>query len=126
MKRAGVRTASVLLNLSPLCPGHPPVLRYWQESTVTADWLKPDQSSGLTVETTAYVLLTLLLKVLLVYLSGSPGSTFVVCGATGPLGGVPYRADRPPVMDSFWAAGSDSLTWSRLLLTPGGSGPLAS
>ncbi|XP_044053377.1 complement C5 [Siniperca chuatsi] len=42
--------------------GHPAVLRYWQESSVTADWLKPDQSSGLTVETTAYVLLTVLLK----------------------------------------------------------------
>uniref|UniRef100_A0A3Q3ILA5 NTR domain-containing protein n=1 Tax=Monopterus albus TaxID=43700 RepID=A0A3Q3ILA5_MONAL len=42
--------------------GHPAVLRYWQESSITADWLKPDQSSGLTVETTAYVLLTVLLK----------------------------------------------------------------
>ncbi|XP_035021114.1 complement C5 isoform X2 [Hippoglossus stenolepis] len=42
--------------------GHPAVLRYWQESSVTADWLKPDQSSGLTVEATAYVLLTVLLK----------------------------------------------------------------
>ncbi|XP_071340230.1 complement C5 isoform X2 [Trachinotus anak] len=42
--------------------GHPAVLRYWQESSVTADWLKPDQSSGVTVETTAYVLLTVLLK----------------------------------------------------------------
>uniref|UniRef100_A0A8D3CGD7 Anaphylatoxin-like domain-containing protein n=1 Tax=Scophthalmus maximus TaxID=52904 RepID=A0A8D3CGD7_SCOMX len=42
--------------------GHPAVLRYWQESSVTADWLNPDQSSGLTVETTAYVLLTVLLK----------------------------------------------------------------
>ncbi|XP_042337968.1 complement C5-like [Plectropomus leopardus] len=42
--------------------GHPAVLRYWQESSVTADWLRPDQSSGLTVETTAYVLLTALLK----------------------------------------------------------------
>ncbi|KAE8292576.1 Complement C3 Complement C3 beta chain Complement C3 alpha chain [Larimichthys crocea] len=39
-----------------------PLLRYWQESSVTADWLKPDQSSGPTVETTAYVLLTVLLK----------------------------------------------------------------
>ncbi|XP_040011682.1 complement C5-like [Xiphias gladius] len=45
--------------------GHPAVLRYWQESSVTADWLKPDESSGVTVETTAYVLLTVLLKVLL-------------------------------------------------------------
>ncbi|KAA8592854.1 hypothetical protein FQN60_018309, partial [Etheostoma spectabile] len=34
--------------------GHPAVLRYWQESSVTADWLKPDQSSGQTVEMTAY------------------------------------------------------------------------
>ncbi|XP_070689559.1 complement C5 [Pempheris klunzingeri] len=42
--------------------GHPAVLRYWQESNVTADWLTPDQSSGQTVETTAYVLLTVLLK----------------------------------------------------------------
>ncbi|XP_053181385.1 complement C5 [Scomber japonicus] len=42
--------------------GHPAVLRYWQETNVAADWLKPDQSSGLTVETTAYVLLTVLLK----------------------------------------------------------------
>ena len=45
--------------------GHPAVLRYWQESSVTADWRKPEESSGLTVETTAYVLLTVLLKVLL-------------------------------------------------------------
>ncbi|KAK1892579.1 Complement C5, partial [Dissostichus eleginoides] len=37
-------------------------LRYWQEASVAADWLKPDESSGLTVETTAYVLLTVLLK----------------------------------------------------------------
>ncbi|XP_062237196.1 complement C5 [Platichthys flesus] len=42
--------------------GHPAVLRYWQESSVTADWLKPDQSSGSTVEATAYILLTVLLK----------------------------------------------------------------
>ncbi|XP_008299098.1 complement C5 [Stegastes partitus] len=42
--------------------GHPAELRYWQESSVTADWLKPDQSSGLTVETTAYVLLSVVLK----------------------------------------------------------------
>ncbi|XP_034396896.1 complement C5 isoform X2 [Cyclopterus lumpus] len=42
--------------------GHPAVLRYWQESSVTVDWLKPDDSSGLTVEATAYVLLTVLLK----------------------------------------------------------------
>ena len=32
---------------------------------MTADWLKPDQSSGQTVEMTVYVLLTLLLKVML-------------------------------------------------------------
>ncbi|XP_061749602.1 complement C5 isoform X2 [Nerophis ophidion] len=42
--------------------GHPAVLRYWQEQNVASDWLRPDQSSGLTVETTAYVLLTVLLK----------------------------------------------------------------
>lgn len=45
---------------------------------MTADWLKPDQSSGLTVETTAYVLLAVLLKVLL-----SPGTTTVPVGS-GP------------------------------------------
>ncbi|KAK2838185.1 hypothetical protein Q5P01_015397 [Channa striata] len=42
--------------------GNPAVLRYWQESSVRTDWLRPDQTSGLTVETTAYVLLTVLLK----------------------------------------------------------------
>ncbi|XP_029283794.1 complement C5-like [Cottoperca gobio] len=42
--------------------GNPAVLRYWEESSVKADWLKPDQSSALMVETTAYVLLTVLLK----------------------------------------------------------------
>ncbi|XP_040898542.1 complement C5 [Toxotes jaculatrix] len=42
--------------------GHPAVLRYWQEPSVTTDELKPDQSSELTVETTAYLLLTVLLK----------------------------------------------------------------
>ncbi|XP_061881270.1 complement C5 isoform X2 [Entelurus aequoreus] len=42
--------------------GHPAMLRYWQEENVASDWLKPDQSSGLTVETTAYALLTVLLK----------------------------------------------------------------
>ncbi|XP_078027275.1 complement C5 [Epinephelus lanceolatus] len=42
--------------------GNPAVLRYWQESSVTADWLRPDETSGQTVETTAYVLLTTLLK----------------------------------------------------------------
>nr|XP_057928105.1 complement C5 [Doryrhamphus excisus] len=42
--------------------GHPAVLRYWQESNTASDELRPDQSSGLTVETTAYVLLTMLLK----------------------------------------------------------------
>ncbi|KAK0134147.1 Complement C5 [Merluccius polli] len=41
--------------------GNPVEQRYWQESKV-AEWLKPDESSGLTVETTAYVLLTALLK----------------------------------------------------------------
>ncbi len=48
-----------------VCAGHPAVRRYWQETGVKADWVKPDESSGLTVETTAYVLLTVLLKVLL-------------------------------------------------------------
>ncbi|KAM9391787.1 complement C5 [Pholidichthys leucotaenia] len=47
--------------------GHPATLRYWKESDEKGDWLKPDQSSGLTVETTAYVLLTILLKVRLDY-----------------------------------------------------------
>ncbi|XP_030581729.1 complement C5-like [Archocentrus centrarchus] len=47
--------------------GDPVVLRYWQEATVTSDWLKPDQSSGVTVETTAYVLLTMLRKERLTY-----------------------------------------------------------
>ncbi|XP_019741202.1 complement C5 [Hippocampus comes] len=42
--------------------GHPAVLRYWQESGTATGWLRPDQSSGLTVETTAYVLLSTLLK----------------------------------------------------------------
>ncbi|KAM8760671.1 complement C5 [Acanthopagrus schlegelii] len=42
--------------------GNPVELRYWKEANVTADWLKPDQSSGQTVEMTVYVLLTLLLK----------------------------------------------------------------
>uniref|UniRef100_A0A3P9H4Z3 Complement C5 n=1 Tax=Oryzias latipes TaxID=8090 RepID=A0A3P9H4Z3_ORYLA len=42
--------------------GNPVELRYWQEADVTADWIKPDQSSGQTVETTSYVLLTMLLK----------------------------------------------------------------
>ncbi|KAM9360733.1 complement C5 [Symphorus nematophorus] len=42
--------------------GHPAVLRYWQESSMRADWRTPDKSSGLTVEMTAYVLLTVLLK----------------------------------------------------------------
>ncbi|KAM4578048.1 complement C5 [Fundulus diaphanus] len=42
--------------------GNPVVLRYWQEPGMTADWLKPDKSSGQTVETTAYVLLAVLLR----------------------------------------------------------------
>ncbi|KAK5871764.1 hypothetical protein PBY51_004625 [Eleginops maclovinus] len=56
--------SELLLSLEKLAKdkGHPAVLRYWQEASVAADWLKPDQSSGLTVETTAYVLLTVLLK----------------------------------------------------------------
>uniref|UniRef100_A0A665VU64 Anaphylatoxin-like domain-containing protein n=1 Tax=Echeneis naucrates TaxID=173247 RepID=A0A665VU64_ECHNA len=43
-------------------PSHPAVLRYWRESEVTADWQRPDETSGLTVATTAYVVLTMLLK----------------------------------------------------------------
>uniref|UniRef100_A0A8P4G2F4 Complement component 5 n=1 Tax=Dicentrarchus labrax TaxID=13489 RepID=A0A8P4G2F4_DICLA len=43
--------------------GPPTTLRYWQESSVKGDWIKPDESSGLTVETTAFVLLTALRKV---------------------------------------------------------------
>uniref|UniRef100_A0A3Q3BGX5 Complement C5 n=1 Tax=Kryptolebias marmoratus TaxID=37003 RepID=A0A3Q3BGX5_KRYMA len=56
--------AVVGMNSNPVCtcPGNPVELRYWQEASVSADWLKPDESSGLTVETTAYVLLTVLLK----------------------------------------------------------------
>ncbi|XP_061585623.1 complement C5 [Cololabis saira] len=42
--------------------GNPVELRYWQESSGKADWLKPDESSGLTVATTAYVLLSVLQK----------------------------------------------------------------
>ncbi|PWA14828.1 hypothetical protein CCH79_00020214 [Gambusia affinis] len=42
--------------------GNPVVRRYWQEPSVTADWQKPDKSRGQTVEMTAYVLLTVLLK----------------------------------------------------------------
>ncbi|XP_055367268.1 complement C5 isoform X2 [Betta splendens] len=42
--------------------GHPAQLRYWQEAGAAVEWLNPDQSSGVTVETTAYVLLTVLLK----------------------------------------------------------------
>lgn len=56
--------ADLLTSLESLArqKGHPAVLRYWQESRMTADWLRPDQTSGLTVETTAYMLLTTLLK----------------------------------------------------------------
>ncbi|XP_056142299.1 complement C5 [Lampris incognitus] len=58
-------TASELLDsLETLAheKGLPAVQRYWQEEGLSSDWQKPDQSSSLTVETTAYVLLTLLLK----------------------------------------------------------------
>ncbi|CAN9512877.1 unnamed protein product [Ophioblennius macclurei] len=48
--------------------GHPAVLRYWQESDVTSEGTNPEQS-GQTVETTAYVLLTVLLKGRLQYAS---------------------------------------------------------
>lgn len=43
--------------------GLPVVQRYWQESNVAGEWIKPDQSSGVTVETTAYVMLATVLKV---------------------------------------------------------------
>lgn len=43
--------------------GHPAVIRYWEDGR-RSEWLKPDESSGVTVETTAYVLLSLLLKVM--------------------------------------------------------------
>ncbi|KAG7217739.1 hypothetical protein INR49_020963 [Caranx melampygus] len=36
----------------------PPSVRYWQESGSAGGWVAPDQSSGLTVEMTAYVLQT--------------------------------------------------------------------
>ncbi|XP_077942596.1 complement C5 isoform X2 [Gasterosteus aculeatus] len=65
LRDASSQEASALLDgleKVALNKGSPVVLRYWQESSVTSDWLKPDQSSGVTVETTAYVLLTLLLK----------------------------------------------------------------
>ncbi|XP_068167986.1 complement C5 [Antennarius striatus] len=58
-------TASTLLNTlerQARQKGNPTELRYWQESSVTAEWLKPTQSSSLTVETTAYVMLSMLLK----------------------------------------------------------------
>ncbi|CAL1615452.1 unnamed protein product [Knipowitschia caucasica] len=42
--------------------GNPPELRYWQEPGVHTEWLKPDQSSGQTVETTAYAMLSFLQK----------------------------------------------------------------
>lgn len=57
-------TSNLLISLEHLArqKGHPAELRYWQESNVEAEVFKPEQSSGLTVETTAYVLLTVLLK----------------------------------------------------------------
>ncbi|XP_077418517.1 complement C5 [Vanacampus margaritifer] len=42
--------------------GQPVVLRYWEESDTASDRLRPDQSAGLALETTAYVLLSALLK----------------------------------------------------------------
>ncbi|KAM6930938.1 complement C5 [Xenentodon cancila] len=61
---SGVTVMLLLDSLEKLAhqKGHPAALRYWQESSVKADWLKPDKSSGLTVATTAYVLLTMLRK----------------------------------------------------------------
>ena len=55
------------------------MLRYWKEANVTADWLKPDQSSGQTVEMTVYVLLTLLLKVMLLPVCFLFASCSVLC-----------------------------------------------
>lgn len=59
--------------------GNPVVLRYWKEANVTADWLKPDQSSAQTVEMTVYVLLTLLLKVMLLPVYFLFASCSVLC-----------------------------------------------
>ena len=44
--------------------GHPAEVRYWQDGERSSEWLKPDQSSGLVVETTAYALLSFLLRVM--------------------------------------------------------------
>uniref|UniRef100_A0A8C6U584 Anaphylatoxin-like domain-containing protein n=1 Tax=Neogobius melanostomus TaxID=47308 RepID=A0A8C6U584_9GOBI len=41
---------------------NPPDVRYWQEPEMQMEWLKPDETSGQTVETTAYALLSFLLK----------------------------------------------------------------
>ncbi|XP_061672022.1 complement C5-like isoform X2 [Syngnathoides biaculeatus] len=59
-----VASVTLINNLETLArqKGHPAELRYWQESGAASDWLGPDQSSGLAVETTAYVLLSMLLK----------------------------------------------------------------
>uniref|UniRef100_A0A3P8VKG1 Complement C5 n=1 Tax=Cynoglossus semilaevis TaxID=244447 RepID=A0A3P8VKG1_CYNSE len=59
-----IEVSQLLLSLEKLArqKGNPVVLRYWVESDAPADWLKPDESSAMTVETTAYVLLAMLLK----------------------------------------------------------------
>lgn len=70
------------------------MLRYWQESNIVADWLKPDQSSSVTVETTAYVLLTVLLKVM--SLPGTEVQFFVVVHAkVGQVRPRPYLLPEP-------------------------------
>ncbi|XP_072243255.1 complement C5 [Leuresthes tenuis] len=59
-----IEVSQLLTNLENLAQqkGNPVQLRYWRESSTTGEWLKPDKSSGMTVEMTAYVLLTMLLK----------------------------------------------------------------
>ncbi|XP_072289541.1 complement C5 [Eucyclogobius newberryi] len=58
----GLTTSNLLDRLEGLAKqkGNPPELRYWQERHVQTEWLRPDQSSGQTVETTAYALLSFL------------------------------------------------------------------
>lgn len=42
--------------------GNPPELMYWQDENIQMEWIKPDQRSGQTVETTAYALLSFVIK----------------------------------------------------------------
>ncbi|XP_055080379.1 complement C5 [Periophthalmus magnuspinnatus] len=55
-------TSQLLTRLETLArsKGNPAELRYWQEPRVQTEWLRPDQSSAFTVETTAYALLSFL------------------------------------------------------------------